>query len=94
MSDPRYHTTRWRRKRAHQLTVEPCCRLCRALGIVKAATVADHVIPHRGDETLFWQGELQSLCATCHSSHKQSVEHGEPLAGCSADGVPFARGAD
>jgi hypothetical protein len=38
--------------------------------------VADHVVPHRGDPDLFWQGALQSLCATCHSLRKQSQEKG------------------
>jgi hypothetical protein len=28
---------------------------------VSAATIADHVIPHKGDYRLFWEGTLQSL---------------------------------
>ena len=31
------------------------------------ATVTDHVTPHKGDETLFWdEDNHQSLCETCH----------------------------
>lgn len=39
-----------------------------------AATVADHVVPHRGDVAAFWAGELQSLCTPCHSQAKQAEE--------------------
>ena len=38
------------------------------------ASVADHVVPHRGDAALFWQGRLQSLCMSCHSADKQQQE--------------------
>src|SRR6266404_1730756 len=33
---------------AHQLRIEPLCRLCLEAGRVTPATVADHVTPHRG----------------------------------------------
>jgi 5-methylcytosine-specific restriction enzyme A len=36
-----------------------------------AATVADHVVDHKGNAIAFWQGALQSLCASCHSGLKQ-----------------------
>jgi 5-methylcytosine-specific restriction protein A len=57
--------------------------MCLAEGRATAATVADHLVPYRGDPELFWGGELQSLCATCHSLRKQSQEKGdtEHLAG-------------
>ena len=29
------------------------------------------------DLDLFWHGELQSLCAACHSMRKQSEERGD-----------------
>jgi 5-methylcytosine-specific restriction protein A len=54
-----------------------------------AATVADHIIPHQGDEALFWSGELQSLCDTCHSSVKQAQEKGGYAIGCGVDGMPL-----
>jgi 5-methylcytosine-specific restriction protein A len=57
-----------------QLLDEPLCRLHAKQGRVAKATVADHVVPHRGDETLFWDGELQSLCGPCHNSVKQREE--------------------
>jgi hypothetical protein len=48
-----------------------------AAGGVTPATVADHVVPHGGDWNKFLLGELQSLCASCHSVGKQFEEiHG------------------
>ncbi len=62
-----------------------------AEGRTTAATVADHVTPHRGDPELFWYGALQSLCATFHSRFKQSQEKGgtKHLAGCGVNGEPL-----
>ena len=48
--------------------------MCRAKGIVAVATVADHVVPHKGNYDLFWHGELQSLCAFHHNKTKQRIE--------------------
>lgn len=37
--------------------------------------VADHIVPHRGDRRLFFDlDNLQTLCAECHSTHKQRAE--------------------
>lgn len=69
-----YDTARWRRRRAAQLQEFPLCRMCSDLGRVVPATVADHIIPHRGDSDLFWTGALQSLCDSHHSSAKQREE--------------------
>jgi 5-methylcytosine-specific restriction protein A len=65
----------WRKRRAAHLASEPLCRMCRDKGLIVPATVADHIVPHRGDKTLF-MGELQSLCTRCHASTKQSQESG------------------
>jgi hypothetical protein len=62
--------------------------MCQAQGLCVAASVADHVTPHRGDPQLFWHGRLQSLCASHHSRDKQLEEHGRPLLGVDADGWP------
>lgn len=51
--------------------------MCVARGRHVAASVADHVEPHREDFRRFWKGELQSLCASCHSSTKQAEERVE-----------------
>ena len=58
-----YKTARWKRERADFLTANPMCD-CGA-----ASTVADHRIPHRGAEALFWdQGNWQPLCRRCHNA--------------------------
>jgi len=74
-----YKTARWRRLRWSVLKRDLFrCRMC---GLVTGDTsqlVADHVRPHRGDETLFWDaGNLQCLCKHCHDSAKQKTEHAD-----------------
>jgi hypothetical protein len=71
-----YGSQRWRRRAKAQLAAEPLCRMCQADGRIEAATVADHIVPHRGDWAAFWEGELQSLCAHHHNSDKHSQEAG------------------
>lgn len=69
-----FNTRRWQKLRADQLAREPLCAVCIKADRVTPANTAHHVIAHRGDEALFWCGELQSLCASCHSSIIQSEE--------------------
>ena len=69
-----YNKRRWRRMAKAQLGNEPLCAECLKQGIITAATVADHVEPHRGDPTRFWTGRLQSLCGPHHSGTKQQEE--------------------
>lgn len=85
-----YFTAAWRKLRAHQLAREPRCRMCVALKRPTPATIADHVTPHRGDPRLFFDpGNLQSLCATHHSSVKARLEQsGRAPSPIAADGWP------
>jgi len=69
-----YSTAWWRRRRAMQLRQDPLCAFCLGQGRVTAASVVDHVHPHKGDRTKFMAGDLQSLCKPCHDSRKQQVE--------------------
>src|SRR4029079_16234199 len=73
-----YLTPAWRQIRARQLARQPSCVRCVAMGKQVRASVADHVVPHRGDAALFWDASnLQSLCMSCHSSDKAHIElHG------------------
>nr|WP_258536290.1 HNH endonuclease signature motif containing protein [Comamonas kerstersii] len=49
--------------------------MCAAEGRVTVATVVDHIVPHRGDQSLFWRrSNWQSLCSTHHSKDKQRDE--------------------
>jgi hypothetical protein len=72
-----YGRQRWRKRARHQLTLQPWCKFCADKGIAKAASVADHVVAHKGNEMAFWFGELQSLCHGCHVKTKAYEErHG------------------
>lgn len=50
--------------------------MCLKDDTVTAASVCDHIEPHRGDVGKFWSGPFQSLCSPCHNSLKQSEERG------------------
>ena len=87
--DPRYSTRAWKAKRADQLKREPLCRKCKKQGRETIATVADHVIPHKGDDHKFWNGELQSLCTPCHSGSKAIEERHGFSTDVGKDGMPM-----
>jgi 5-methylcytosine-specific restriction protein A len=37
------------------------------MGVITAATIVDHINPHKGDQALFWdQSNWQVLCKQCH----------------------------
>jgi len=60
----------WRKARLAYLAAHPYCRMCG-----NHATVVDHVIPHRGDDSLFENRQnWQPLCAPCHNRIKQRQE--------------------
>jgi len=71
-----YNTARWKRLRIQFLKEHPLCEECKRNGVVTAAEVVDHIIPHKGDKKLFWdEGNLQSLCKECHD-RKTAKEDG------------------
>ena len=83
-----YGLERWRKRSKRQLREHPLCAKCLAKGLVVAAKIADHVVPHKGDPTLFWEGDLQSLCARCHNSTKALEEFHGYSSDIDADGWP------
>lgn len=85
-----YKTAAWQRLRGSQLAQEPLCRYCSEMGRTTAATVCDHIEPHKGDEALFFDPcNLQSLCKQCHDSVKQREEHLGVRIGADASGYPL-----
>lgn len=84
-----YKTARWKARRKHQLQTNPLCAFHLRLDESVLATVADHIIPHRGDLKLFYEGELQSLCKSCHDSAKQREERNGYSSACGVDGWPL-----
>lgn len=76
---PWYSLKRWKDLRWSVLVRDlftcqwPCCG--KRLASDTSQLVADHKIPHRGDERLFWdEGNLWTLCAPCHNRAKQAEE--------------------
>jgi 5-methylcytosine-specific restriction protein A len=67
-SSERGYGYRWQKARHTYLKNNPLCVGCEKLGMVRAATEVDHIIPHRGDQALFWDtSNWQGLCKPCHS---------------------------
>lgn len=66
----RGYSRRWERASRHwRMNVQKVCQLCIQQGIVSPAECVDHVIPHRGDQRLFWdESNWQSLCNQCHNA--------------------------
>lgn len=89
-SAQRGYGSRWQKARATFLRSNPLCVDHLKRGHVVAATVVDHVLPHKGDQALFWDsGNWQSLCKLCHDSHKQRLEKGGVVVGCDLSGLPL-----
>ncbi|QEL11324.1 HNH endonuclease [Kushneria phosphatilytica] len=89
----RGYGSKWQRARAQYLANNPLCVICERQGAVTAATVVDHIKPHRGDSKLFWRrSNWQALCKTCHDSVKQRHEHKGAEPGGNADGQPVDPG--
>ncbi len=88
-SAQRGYGSRWAKARETFLRSHPMCAMHLQRGRYVPATVVDHIIPHRGDQKLFWDhGNWQSLCATCHSAHKQRQEKSGTETGCDLAGIP------
>lgn len=89
-STKRGYGYRWQIARKAYLAKNPHCVDHRRRGYVVAATVVDHIKPHRGDDDLFWdESNWQALCKSCHDSHKQRLEKSGIDSGCDADGLPM-----
>lgn len=84
---------KWQKAREGFLRSHPLCECphCMAGQLrVRAATVVDHIIPHRGDMKLFWdKSNWQALAKECHDSYKQKLEKSGKVDGCDLTGVPL-----
>lgn len=76
----RGYSAAWQRASKSHLRRSPLCLYCETGAFdgrprVTAATLVDHLYPHRGDQALFWTTRLWvSACATCHDGPKQACE--------------------
>lgn len=58
-----YNCKRWRKTSQLYLIQHPVCEICG-----RPATDVDHIVPHKGDERLFWLiTNFQALCRDCHN---------------------------
>lgn len=67
----RGYTYRWQQARLAYLQLHPLCECdeCTRTGRARAATVVDHVIPHRGDSRLFWdRSNWKAMAKPCHDA--------------------------
>lgn len=88
-----YKTARWRALRNYQLSIEPLCRFCLITEDVTAADTVDHIKPHKGDVSMFFEPtNLQSLCKHHHDSAKQMIENGKKVVTYGVDGYPIELG--
>lgn len=63
----RGYGSKWRAARGRFLRKNPLCTICQSNFKLTPATVVDHILPHRGDQKLFWdENNWQPLCKTCH----------------------------
>ena len=78
-STQRGYNSRWQRYAKNFLKRHPLCQQCLKLkeggaGLprdiperTRASEVVDHIIPHRGNQELFWKpSNHQALCKKCH----------------------------
>jgi len=82
-STQRGYNYRWQRASKLYLAEHPLCEICLKKNppITKAATLVDHIEPHRGDYDLFWdERNWQSSCKDCHDikTAKEDGAFGNP----------------
>ena len=75
-STERGYGYRWQKARERFLRLNPLCVYCKEKGRVEVANVVDHIVPHRGNQEIFWdESQWQALCKSCHDSTKQKEEN-------------------
>ncbi len=82
----RGYTSRWQKARIGFLAKHPLCAECERNGTTTAATIVDHIIPHKRDWKLFWtRANWQGLCKPCHDKKtaRQDGGFGRSRAGVS-----------
>ena len=73
----RGYTYKWRKASKKFLEQHPLCVRCEAKGIVRLATVVDHIKPHKGNQKLFWDvNNWQPLCKQCHDRKTATEDSG------------------
>ena len=93
-----YNRTNWYRRRAHQLQVEPLCRLCAKEGRLTPATVVDHVVPHKGETTTYFAWDNCRVCAalatTARRRSSKRVASIQRLVSMAGHSIPVTQSTD
>jgi 5-methylcytosine-specific restriction enzyme A len=80
--DAFYKTAAWLRLRAWRLSIEPLCRMCKALGLITSATLVDHIVPISQDWIDGWILKTLNRFAipAMHESQQSKDRAGEAAA--------------
>jgi 5-methylcytosine-specific restriction enzyme A len=71
-----HYGRRWGKARLQFLADCPFCAHCQSDGQTTLATEVDHIIPHKGKSSLFWDRQnWQPLCRM-HHNRKTAIEDG------------------
>lgn len=70
-----YRTPRWHAMRAKKRREDPLCVDCRKEGRTVPWFALDHIKPHRGDLTLFW--DEKNLEGRCEQHHNAKTGRGQ-----------------
>ena len=70
----RGYDNRWQKYRKSFLEQNPLCVICEREGNAKVATVVDHIIPHKGDQELFWDSNNHQPLCEFHHNQKTARE--------------------
>lgn len=71
----RGYTAQWDKASLAYRRANPLCIGCQALGLLKLATVVDHIEPHKGNQALMWDASnWQPCCAWHHNAVKAQLE--------------------
>jgi len=62
-----YGSKAWAATSKRQLKAHPVCVMCMRAGRLKAAEIADHIVPIRDGGARLCVTNLQSLCRSCHN---------------------------
>lgn len=86
----RGYGTAWDKARAGFLRSHPCCAWCGAEGKKVQAEHVHHSVPHRGDQTVFWdKSKWVALCTQHHNRDAQQIERRGYRDAVGADGQPL-----
>jgi 5-methylcytosine-specific restriction protein A len=88
------YTNEWLARARDFRQRHPLCAMCARRGKVTPCQCVDHIIPHRGDQVLFWdEDNWQSLCNPCHNGPKRREEEAARRAQTSRAGAAVDRSA-